>query len=328
METFRSCIISSRVELFRVKTFDQDQPEVSLKFLLRRGEQPKAGAVKLKMTEALQLKPASKSIFGVFLGTPGSPRELLLDSSPLLPGNNRDVCFQRASFYRDDESELIKEDYNSLKLIFWEAVHAFKFGKILPMLDSYTVSLLKRKLQLATGVAPLTTAAMMGFTSAVFAIPHYFWSFYYRVEHCTLRCSFMANGQELLEGTEAIITMSSEELMFWDVQGKRHMVTWFWDEVHLLRLRRNKIVTFEVVNKDEEICKDVFHNVVVACEQSEYLYSVAVYLLTTLQKRMFSAGRSEIVNPGYRKKLLLAKPRADAYSILEMNGEQENPSTN
>jgi len=327
MATTRWRTTSSRIEISRVKTFDR---EVSLRFLLRPGERPTAGAVKLKLIEALKLKQSSIAIFGIYLGTPGNSSELLLDSTQL-PESSQDVCFQRAPFYKDEELKIVKEDHVALKLIFLEASHAYKCGKILPKLDASTAGNLENKLQLANGASPPTAAGIMGFMSIIYSIPHFFWSFYYRVEYCALQCSVTVNGQKLLEGTEMQVAMSIEELIFLDVQGKREVATWFWDEVHMLRLQRNKsslhVLTFEVVNEDKEIGKDVFHNVALVCEQSEYLYSMGVYILTVLEKRMHSEhGRSEIINSGYRKKLLPAKPRADAYSFQgRCEEELENP---
>ena len=312
----------NRVEICKLKTFDNEKSEVTLKLLLASGVQPTASLVKVKLAEALKLRVGSVMLFGVFLGPLGNPRELLLDSYPV-PENCQELCFQRLSFDKDEEIRITKSDTRALRLIFWEAVNAYKRGKILPKLDPVTIDALEKHLLQTTSTSPPPVQAMLGFMSIIHSIPYYFWSLYYRANYCVLQCPITLKDQEILEGTEVHLAMSIEELMFLDCSGKAEVASWFWDEIHLIRLQKSSqhFITFEVVNEDKDLGKDVFDSVSVATDQSEYLYSVAVHILKVLEERLLSRKNldpalgqgQEIINTGFRKKMLPAKPRADAY---------------
>ncbi len=305
---------------FRVKTYDKDRPEVAFRLDRRHGERPTVARVLSEVVKILRLKTASKQLFGLFAGALGNPT-LLLDHEDTLDFD-QEVCLQRVSFFEDEEIKLVRDDPRALKLLFWETVDAYERGKIIPKVDSETSCELNSILARAGTYSTLPGRAMASFMLFVQSIPYYYWSLYYRADDCILQCSATIAGQDILEGTDLRVALNAKEFVLLDSSGTNEVASWFWDEVHQLRLYNKSSLhqlVFEVINEDEELKNDVFQTIRIASDKSQYIYSVAVYILNILERKQAEeTNRSyqeyrELINPGFRKKLLAAKPRAGMF---------------
>lgn len=313
-------------EIFTVLTFNEENPELTVRLPRPSDQRLIVRQVKNKVGEILELKRASLRIFGLFLGALGDPRELLLDAD-FVPENNYRLCFQRLSFDEEDEVMLTREDDSAMKLIFCEIKDMHHRGKILPRPKQETLSSLEALLPQAEGdqlPSKPNLSCMKSFVGIIRSIPLFYWSLFYRVDNCILQCSISTPVSQVGEGTEIHVVLNIERLLFLDVSGKE-IASWFWDEVHLLRVHTvsaQQLVMFEVLSENEhgESCKDILKSIYVETDCNVYLYSVAVHILNVLEEKFtrkhFQPPEDhvhEVVNKSFRKKMIPSKPRSDSY---------------
>lgn len=316
--------MSSKTEIFTIKTFSEDYPEITVKLFAPSNKRLTVGRVKRQVGETLKLKEESLKIFGLFLGTLGSPRELLSDAE-FVPEDTYELIFQRLSFDEEEELVITNEDDYAMNLIFWEAKYLYEHDMILPRPKQETLSNIKALLLPEEGESVTfkpNLSRMKNFMEIIHSIPFFYWSLYYRADYCTLRSSIASSGSYIGEGREINVVMNIEKLLFLDVSGNNiiEIASWFWDEVHLLRIEKSAqhLIMFEVMTEDQgESCKDVLKWISIESDCSKYLYSIAVHILNVLEEKFVRKHfhppedhTYEVVNPSFRKKMV---SRTDTY---------------
>lgn len=240
--------------------------------------------------ERLKLQSSSLGIFGIFLGSLASPKNLCIETD-VVPKNISKVCLRRLSFNKDEERRVVDKDDAAMTLIFWEVKQEYDQRRIQPGLNRFETKVLEKELRKGWCVPVFgsmiwpSVDSMKEFLRCIRTKrSSYYWSYYYKAELCSVNYSEPIFAGVLPgigdgDGLMLHLAMDKTGLIFLDTTGKE-LCCVPWCTVHRVKKDTGaKLFTFDIQAKDEY---GIIHsvNVPVQTDHIDYLYSMALHILT------------------------------------------------
>ena len=224
---------------------------------------------------ALKLSQGSLKIFGLFMGSLGSPQKLCAGNE-IIPAGTINLSFQRLSFDEEVEKIIIAEDDGAMELIYWESKNQFESNLIVPKLKLEQIEYFDKMIALIIK----GTLSPRRFVQAMGNLPFYFWSYYYRANDCTLMNNITAGAVSLERGKLVHIVMNLEKLILLDASDEQKLASWSWHCLRCVKMQMTPIdlIKFEVLITDvDEIVP--LRLISLETKHNTYMFSIALHLL-------------------------------------------------
>ncbi len=240
---------------------------------------------KLVACKCLHLKESSCCIFGIFLPPLGSPGAFLSDKSTL-PSCVHRVCFQRVSFVKEQEHEIIRHDKKAVNLLYSEGVYSYRQGLVLPKPSAreqaYLDTLIERKRKLTF------VKRISGFNVGTKRFPKfstvadYWWNYFYRAEFCCLYENFPLKTSTVSKGSVVHVVLLLDQLLLLSMEDA---VLSSWPMrmvrgVFIQNTENDRFVVFEILRSKEEgaRCDDFAVYLHLETHFNEYLFSLCEHI--------------------------------------------------